>query len=452
MKIIISGAGAVGTYIAERLVQEKHDIVVIDSDEEIVSRLASQIDIQTVIGNASSLETLNRAGVQSADIFIAATSSDEANLITCMLADSLNEQIRIIARIKGLVTDDSGLSPRMLEIFDEFINPDLEAAHVLLNLLEVPGATEVIDFADGKARVVGVKLPEDSRVIGKKLKDLRNESPEEKILVVAISREDQLFIPRGEDSLAVGDTVYLVSETSRTDKVLEAAGVDRTPIKNVMIYGGLGSGVLLAKHLAEKDIRVKLVSRNSDCCEQIADALNGVVILNGEGTDKDLLLEEGIEDVDVFIGATEDDENNILGSLLAKKLGAKRTAVLVNNMSYAGLVDTVGVDIVVNPRTVAASSILKFVRKGSLSVFSIRDDSAEVLETVAREDSAMVGKPLKDLKLPAGAIVGAIVRENSLIVPTGESVIEAGDRVVLFFDREAVPKLEKILDAGVSFF
>lgn len=448
MKIVVAGAGGVGTYLTERLVQENHDLVVIDHNPVVLEALASTYDIQTVRGTTSAIATLKDAGLERSDIFIAATSSDEANIISCLLADSMKPDLRIIARVRGLVTDNRGLSQRIREVFDEFINPDQEVVNAMVRLIEVPGATEVNDFIDGRVRVVGTVITPDMQIANTPLKNIPHESDGVNLFVAAVATDNHLTIPSGETVLAPGDTVYLVTEPQTSSKVLEMIGANAAPVKTVFIWGGTNSGRELARRLAEIDIRVKLIDPHCEACEMLAAELNDVIVLNGRGTDQELLLEEGVEDAGYFIGATEDEEENVLAALLAKKLGCPRSAVMINNMSYMGLVKKIGVDVALNHRVMAASSILKFVRKGTVSsVFSIHDDDAEVIETTAKEGSKIVGRALMEIKFPQGALVAAVVKRGTVTIPRGNTIIEPGDRLVLITDRSVLPKIEKLLES-----
>lgn len=453
MKIIVAGAGRIGQYLVDRLSVEQHDITVIDAKDGVLDELGSRYDIRTIAGNASSVTALRNSNIENADIIVAVTNSDETNIITCIHADGINPEIKKIARLRELLGIEEGLSARVRSVFDEIINPDEEAACYLARAFEVPGACDVIDFAEGKVRVAGFVLSPNSPVVGKALKDLRGESVPEDMLVVAIVRMGQLIIPRGEDRLSAGDTVYVASEPELTAQIYEINGQERHDIRSVMIWGGHGLGPLLAKKLLPRGVKVKLIEKDTERCEQLASELDEVLVLAGDGADQELLREEGIEDTDVFVGATEDGEKNTLGALLAKRLGAKFAAVAVNKTSYLDLVTTLGVDVVVSPMIAGASSILKYIRAGTISsVFSTRDDLAEVLEIVADEKSKIVGKPLKDIRLPAGVIVAAVVHADTVTIPQGETVIGPGDHIVCFAHRAALPKLGKLLEVKLSFF
>ena len=447
MNIVVAGAGSVGCYLVERLVMENHNVVVIDQRAKVLEDLSQTYDISSLTGSASSLECLKDAGLESADLVIAATDSDETNLITCLLAHSINESLRKIARVKDLVTDESGLSPRIREVFDHFINPDQEAAKYLLRLIDVPGSSEVIDLIEGKVRVVGLSLNGDCPVLGKELRELASEEAAN-ILIVAIIRENQLIVPDGETIIEPNDTVYVACERERAAEVVERFRGPVEPIRSAMIWGGQGFSQELALSLVKRGIKVKLLESEVENCVSLANELNKVLVLNGDGTDQELLRQEGIEDVDMYIGATAHEEDNILSALLAKSLGARRGAVVLHKKGYSDLVRAVGIDMAVNPRIIAASSILKFVRSDDVrSVFTIRDDTAEVLEIVATEKSRIVGHPLRKVEFPPNALVAVVVdQDDHVTIPTGDTVIEVGHKVIVVAQRTELPKLKKLLN------
>ncbi len=446
LKIVIVGAGSVGTYLVERLSGENHDIVVIDHDDEVLDILGKSFDIQTVHGSASAMQSLSEAQVHSADIIIAATDSDETNLISCLLADSINENIKKIARVREIVTDHTGISNRIANVFDHFINPDSEAVAILLRLVEVPGAVEVMEFGGGRVWVVGVVLGNETKVIGRALRDLPQEYETSNMLIVAIARDGQIIVPRGDDVLQAGDEVYVAARADRVDSIFAILGRTRDPISSVMIAGCTQLSRKLADELSQRGVKVKLIERDAKQCEVLSQSLNDVLILHGDGTDQELLREEGVADVDLFVGAGADEEENILSVLLAKRMGARVGAVVVTKSSYLNLVPELGVDVVVSPNIAAASSMLRFVRGGNISTaVSTRDDNAEVLEIVADPGSNIVGVPLRDLKLPAGVIALAVMSDEHVRIPKGETIISPGDRVIFFANRKALPKLQKIL-------
>ena len=286
LKIVIVGAGSVGTYLVERLSGENHDIVVIDHDDEVLDILGKSFDIQTVHGSASAMQSLSEAQVHSADIIIAATDSDETNLISCLLADSINENIKKIARVREIVTDHTGISNRIANVFDHFINPDSEAVAILLRLVEVPGAVEVMEFGGGRVWVVGVVLGNETKVIGRALRDLPQEYETSNMLIVAIARDGQIIVPRGDDVLQAGDEVYVAARADRVDSIFAILGRTRDPISSVMIAGCTQLSRKLADELSQRGVKVKLIERDAKQCEVLSQSLNDVLILHGDGTDQ----------------------------------------------------------------------------------------------------------------------------------------------------------------------
>lgn len=453
MKIIIAGAGRVGKYLVERLSPEGHDIVVIDQKSKILDSLTSQFDISVVKGSSSSIETLKTAGVEQADIIIAATDSDEVNLLTGVVADNLNQKAHKVARIKSLSSDESNIPSNISLIFDRFINPSFEAAAYLIRLLEVPGASEVHDFASGRVRVVAISLSDEAPIVGKKLREMAAGNILRNMLVVAIAREGEIIVPRGEDEIHAGDLLYIATEPGRTEDLFTSLGLAQKEVKSVMISGAGRLSSILARMLVEKDVKVKVIEEDAELSERLAHEVSDALVLNGSPTDQDLLKHEGVAEVDAFIGASSNDEDNILTALLAKKLGASTVGAVVNTLSYLSFVGKIGIDLVASTNIATASSILKFVRRGLVSsVFSIRDGSAEVIEIIATRGSKIVARPLKELKLPQGVLVAAVVNDESVSIATGETVIEENDRVIIFSLRESLVKLEKLLDVKVTVF
>lgn len=446
MQIVVVGAGSVGMYLIERLAVEGHDITVIDTEEKILERIASELDVQIVNGSGSSLRDLRKAGVSGTDVFIAVTDSDETNLIACLLADSLSGDVRKIARVRELTADDGNLSEAIAGVFDHFSNPDFEAVQVVSRLVEIPGAVEVMEFGDRRLLVIGMVLHENSQLNGCRLRELPERVDASDLLVAAIAREGQLIVPRGEDRLVKGDELYVVVPSDRLAAIYQLVGEDPEQIKSVMLHGCSQFSMRLAKVLAEKGLRVRLIERDERLCNEAAEELHGVLVLCGDGTDQELLQDEQVDTCDLFIGSGSDEEESILAALLAKKLGAKRAAVITTKASYLKLVPELGIDIVVNPHIAAASSILRFVRAGSIStIVSTRDDSAEVLEVEVTSRSKLVGLPLKDMTLPEGVIVVARIRETEVVIPKGDTDFLEGDRVIFFSSRAALPKLQKLV-------
>jgi trk system potassium uptake protein TrkA len=434
MSIIIIGAGEVGYNLAHRLSRERKEVVVIDRDLEKIRRVQSTLDVQAIHGSGGSISLLRQAGITEASMVIAVTNSDEVNMISCLVAGLQHRVPKKIARVRD--PEYSSLFPLFgkehLNI-DLVINPDHEVVEMILKLMEVPGAVEVVDFAEGKVRMVGLPLLPDS--------------------IVAVQKGDRVFIPKGRDEIAANDLLFMVMAREKTREALESSGHRRPSIKRVMILGGTLIGMELAKALEELDFQVKIIEQNEARCQEIAEKCTRAVVLRGEATYQDLLAEENVGQMDTFIAATEDEETNVMVSLLAKKMGVRRVMTLVNKVGYSPLVHSIGVDVVVSPRLAAVNKIMQFLRRGKiLSVSSLPEENAEVFEAVAMETSDIVGQPLRQLEFPRDAIVGAIVRGSEVFIPNGSTVIQPGDRVMIFALTSAIKEVEKALMVKLEYW
>ncbi|MCE5262450.1 MAG: Trk system potassium transporter TrkA [Deltaproteobacteria bacterium] len=454
MKVIIIGAGEVGHHIAASLSSEGLDAVVIDRSQERLHEISETLDVQTVLGSGSSPEVLKRAGMAQAEMVIAVTDSDETNMIACLLASA---QCRVpvrIARIRNLELNEncSLFGADRLNI-DLVINPEQEAVDNVMNLLEYPGAAEVFSFAEGRIRLLGFQIDPGAAVVGKSLIDLRAMEPDFRILITSIARGDRLIVPKGDSVIEEGDYLFAVTDTARVRKLLRFFGKNTERPKRIIIIGGGTNGLVLAQAIEKQDIAVKIIEKKKGRCEQLAALLQKTVVLHGDGTSQELLREENIAGTDFFIAVTNDEEANILGSLLAKQMGARKVLSLINRIDYIPLVSRVGIDGVINPRHAAISRILHYIRKGKvLSVAPLRDERAEVFEFIALETSEIADRPFKDIHFPSGTIVGAISRGEEIIIPDGNSVILPGDHVVIFTPRSAIGQLEKLLTVKLEYF
>ncbi|RJO66442.1 MAG: Trk system potassium transporter TrkA [Myxococcales bacterium] len=445
MKIIIIGAGEVGFSIAETLCKENKSVVLIDNDAERLRQIEEQLDAQLICGSGSSPETLLQAGISQAGMVIAVSDQDEVNLVACFVAQHYSPGSVKIARLRNPEFLDHPDVFRGLR-FDLFINPEREAAEKLLKLIQMPQAMDLIPFAEGKVWLAGFHLQPASPIVGMKLFGLRDVVPGYAPLAAAIYRGKELIIPRGADTLHAGDVAYFAVAPDDMQKTLRLVGKKGRPVERVMIYGGDSTGWYLARELEkQKDVEIKFIEEDEARCAWLAERLNRVTVLHGEGMDSDLLLEENIAKMDVFVAVSKDPENNVLAALLAKSLGARYSMILSNRPDYAALVPSLGIDAAVSPHLAAVSRILRFLRHGRVAaVESIRQGRAEGIEFVAQESSPCAGKTLKDLDFPEGALMIAVVRGEQVIIPTGQTTIMAEDRVVVFCDRRAVAKVEKL--------
>ena len=454
MKIIIVGAGQVGFHIARHLAQENKDVVVIDRNPDALRRVADSMDVQILQGSGSSPAVLEQAGLKSAEILLAVTDSDETNLVACLGADMLSASTKKLARIRNADFDPYHETFRaQAPHIDNVINPEIEVVSAIERLMNVPGAADVGDLVDGRIKFVGIHLDPDARLAGKKLSKLPEILSENRPLIVALVREDELIIPRGEDHLQAGDLVYFISEQDRLQQLLEVFDKKSQPLNRVVIVGGGRIGFRLARLLDEQQVQAKIIESNVERCNLLAEKLDKVVVLCGDGSDQDLLAEENISSTDVLVALTQDDETNILTSLLAKRMGARKAITKISKFSYLPLMSVIGIEKVVSPRLSAVSSILKHIRRGKvISSIAIKGERAEVMEAVAMETSEMVGKPLKKVAFPDGSLLVGIFRRDQVIIPSGESVVEPGDRVIIFCVRQAISGVEKILSVKLEYF
>lgn len=454
MKIVIVGAGEVGFHIASHLAHENKDVVVVDKNADALRRVSENIDVQVVLGSGSSPVVLAEAGIKSADILLAVTNKDETNLVACLMASILSPSTKKLARIRNADYDDyhehfQNHAPHI----DTVINPEIEVVKTIDRLMQVPGAVDVGEFADGRIKFIGVYLEETARLAGVQLSDLQSMLGDERPLIAAVVRDDELIIPRGTDRLMAGDLVYFISEEDKLYAALAVFDKHAQPLNRVLIIGGGRIGFRLAALLDQRSIQCKIIERNPDRCSLLAQKLNKVVVLCGDGSDQSLLAEENIQDIDVVITLTDDEETNILASLLARRMGARKSITKISKFSYLSLMTTIGIEQVVSPRLSAINSILQHIRRGKvISAISIKGEQAEVMEAVAMETSDIVSKPLKRVSFPKGAIVAGIIRQEKIIIPSGESVIEPGDRIIIFATRKAIPGIEKIMAVKLEFF
>ncbi|TVM15868.1 Trk system potassium transporter TrkA [Oceanidesulfovibrio indonesiensis] len=450
--IVIVGAGEVGFHIAKRLASENKQVVVVDQNPAALRRLADTVDVQIIEGSASSPKVLDEAGVTDADIFLAVTDRDEINIVACFFANILNPDAVKLARIRNdeysLYRD--ALTGDTLNI-SMVINPEVEIIKTIERMVTVPGAVEYSEFVGGKVKLVGLRLKE-RRFTGMNLMRLREEMGDVRVIIGAILRNERLIIPTGRDTVEEGDLLYVVSEDKDIPEICRAFGCEHMGIRDVLIIGGGNIGFKLATLFERKGYHVKLVDKNEERCQFLAGVLNKTIVLNGDGTDQDFLLEENVAAMDLVVSLTGDEETNILSSLLAKNMGAKKTITRVNKAAYLPLVRAIGIEHSVSPRLSAVNSILHYVRKGSvLSTVSIKGEEAEALEAIALEKSGVVNKPLKDIDFPKGAIVLCLVRDEKVLVPTGETVIRPEDRIIILALRHAVSKVEDALAVKLEY-
>lgn len=438
------GAGDVGFHLARILAREGHDITVVDRDPERVARVHEHLDVMAVEGSGTRTELIGKLGARNADLLIAVTSNDEVNILSCMIAGKLGTHRRI-ARVSDyeLLSDESPLSPQDFNI-DLTVYPEGIAANEIVRLIKRSTATDVLEFADGKIQIIGLRLDPSSPLINRKLSDVVKDYDTLVFRIVAISRAGRTIIPTGDEVFRKNDQVFSVSKTEYVHEMLRIAGKEGEQLKTVMILGGGKIGRHVAE-LLQEDSRVKLIESKKDVSQELAGKLEKTMVIQGEASDIDLLATEGIHETDAYIAVTGDEETNIISCLMAKHLGVKKTIALVENLEYLPLAGTIGLDVAVNKKLSAAHVILKFVRKGEVvSVATLHGVDAEVIELIAQKGSAITRKPLKDIGFHHEAIVGCIIRDGDVIIPVGASRINEGDRVVVFTLPQAIPKVEKL--------
>ena len=453
MKIIIVGAGQVGFNIASRLAYENKDVVVVDTDPVAIGNVSEKIDVDAIVGSGSSPAVLAEAGIKEADILLAVTDSDETNLVACLMADILSSTTKKLARIRKRDYDEfhhifQDAAPHI----DTIINPEIEVVKTIEQFMSVPGAVDVGEFADGRLKFVGIYMEKDARLAGIRLSELSDKIGT-RLLVAAMVRDGETIIPKGDDRLYPGDLLYLISEESGLENILKAFDKHMEPVKRAMIVGGGRIGLRLAKALEQKSIYTKLIEKSPERCLQIAEQVNKVLVVQGDGSGQSLLQEENVQDMDVVITLTDDEETNILISLLAKGMGARKTITKLSKFGYFSLMSTIGLEQVVSSRLSAVNTILQHIRRGKvLSSRTLLYEQAEVLEAVALETSDIVGKPLRRTSMPAGALVIGIIRDDKIEIPSGDSIIKPNDRIIIFAKRQVISKIEKILSVKLEFF
>jgi len=454
LKILIVGAGEVGFHIASHLARENKDVVIIDKDPAAIRYVSDNIDVQGVNGRGSSPVSLEEAGIKEAEILLAVTDSDEINLVACLVANLISPSTKKIARIRHADYD------KYTETFrdhaphiDTLINPEIEVVKTIDRLIKVPCAAEVEEFSDGRVKFVGIHLDKSARLAGVRLSDIYAVTGKQSPLISAVVRDEKLIIPRGNHRLKAGDIIYFISEKDRLIESLSIFDKHVEPIDRVMIIGGGSIGFRLATLLEKDSVYTKIIEKNQDRCTELAEKLNKAVVLHGDGSDQELLRAENVRNMDVVVTLTNDEETNILTSLLAKRMGAPKIITKISKFSYFPLMSMIGLEQVVSPRLSAVNTIIQHIRRGKvLSAKSIKGEQAEIMEAVALETSDIVGKPIKEISIPEGTLVTGIIRNDTVIIPTGESVIEPGDRIIIFAKRQAIPKIEKILAVKLEYF
>lgn len=457
MKIIILGAGQVGGTLAENLVGENNDITVVDTNADRLRQLQDKFDLRVVNGHGSHPRILREAGAEDADMLVAVTNSDETNMIACQVAYTLFNTPNKVARIRAsefVREADKLFLPEAIPI-DYLISPEHLVIDYVYKLIQYPGALQVVNFADGQVSIVAVKAYYGGSLVGNALSTLRDHMPHIDTRVAAIFRQDRPIRPQGSTIIEAGDEVFFVVASQHIRAVMSELQRLEKPYKRIMIVGGGNVGAGLAARL-EKDYSVKLIEHNQQRATELAELLHDTIVFYGDASDQELLAEEHIEQIDVFIALTNDDEANIMSAMLAKRMGAKKAMVLIQRSAYVDLVQSGVIDIAISPQQATISALLGHVRKADIvSVSSLRRGVAEAIEAVAHGDentSKVVGRRIQDIKLPPGTIIGAIVREQDVIIANASHSIEQGDHVIMFItDKKYVPEVEKLFQPSPFF-
>ncbi len=458
MKVVVCGAGQVGYSIARYLANENNDVTVIDQRHELVRKIGDSLDVKALEGFASHPDMLEQAGAADADMVIAVTRADEVNMVACQVCHSMFKVPTKIARVRH----QSYLNPAWRDLFsrdnmpiDVIISPEIEVARAVIRRLQAPGAIDMIPFADDKVRVVGVRCTAECPVINTPLRQLTELFPDLSIFVVGIIRGDTMIVPGGDEQMLPGDDVYFTTDTNHMERALSAFGHEEKEARRIIAVGGGNIGLFIAREIEQHypGVNLKVIEVDQARADLVADQLSRGVVIKGSALDHEILEEANAATAETIVAVSNDDEVNILSSLLAKRYGTRRAVTLINNASYGPLVGSLGIDVVVSPRDVTVSTILQHVRRGRIrAVHSIREGLAELIEAEALETSPMVGTPLREIKLPAGIIVGAIVRADSVIMPRGDSVVRANDRVIILAAGGLVRKVEKMFSVRLDFF
>ncbi len=457
MKILILGAGQVGSSAAYHLSREEaNEVTVVDMRPDVLRDLQDRLDIRTVVGHAAHPEVLGRAGANDADIVVALTDTDETNMIACQVAYTLFHTPTKIARIRAAeyMTRKDLFTQDAIPV-DVRISPEQLVCEYVEQLILYPGASQVLDFADGRVRLVAVRADRDGLLVGQRIETLREHIPNTEGRIAAIYRSGKAMLPDGDTIVQEGDEVFFIADRKDVRVFMSEMRRLEDPVRRVVIAGGGNIGVRLAMAL-EQTNQVKLIERDQQRARHISEQLNKAIVLVGDAADEELLLEENIDNVDVFCALTNSEEANILSSMLAKRLGAAKVMALINRASYVDLVEAGSIDIAISPQQVTIGSLLAHVRRGDVvKVHSLRRGAAEAIEAIAHgteKESKVVGQKIEDIKLPKGAAIVTLVRNGRVIIAHHDTVIESDDHVILFLtDRRKIETLENLFQVGVSF-
>ena len=458
MRVVICGAGQVGFGIAERLAAEDNDVSVIDTSPRLIQSISDSLDVRGFVGNGAYPDVLAQAGAEDAEMLIAVTFSDEVNMIACQVAHSLFNVPTKVARVRAqsyLRAHYGDLFSRDHMPIDVIISPEMEVGEMVLRRLALPGAFDVMTFAEEQLVVMGVTCDEDCPIIDTPLRQLTELFPDLASVVLGIARERHLFVPKADDAMLEGDEVYVAVERSQISRVLHLFGHEERQATRVVIAGGGNIGLYVARELEKRNsrARIRIIENSKERAVDIADRLRRTIVLNGSALDEEILREADVAEAHTTIALTNDDEVNILSCVMAKKLGSQRNLCLINNSGYPAFTRALGIDAYVDPRAVTISRVLQHVRRGRISgVYAIQEGAAEIIEAEALSTSPLVDRPLRDVTLSDGIKVGAIYRDGKVIFPNSETRVRAKDRVLVFAMANRVREVEQLFRVSIDFF
>ncbi len=458
MRVIICGGGQVGYNIAKQLIRENHEVTVIDKDPELIQKINDSLDAKAIMGFASHPDVLDRAGAADADMLIAVTYSDEVNMVACQVAHSLFNVPSKVSRVRHrnyLMEEWKHLYQHDHLAIDVIISPEIEVAEAILRRLHVPGAIDMIPFADDKMRVLAIHCKDECPLINLPISVIESRTEGTAMRIIGIVHNDTFVMPRADLVLAPDAVVYVALDSKQTRQALQHFGHEEHEARRVIILGGGNIGLYIAQALEREDphIRIKVIESNKSRAEEIVEKLGRTIVIHGSGLDREILTECGVDSTETIITVANDDKVNILASLLAKRLGCQHAITLVNNFSYISMLGNLGVDIAVNPRETTVSSILQHVRRGKIrDVHSIHDGAAEILEAEAMATSSLVGHPISSLNLPKGILIAALLRGENFILPHGDTIIQEKDRVLIIATADSIKKVEKFFSVSLEFF
>jgi len=443
MKIVIAGAGGIGFHLAKLLSSAQHDIVIIDTHKDVLEYAQTHLDVQTILGDASSIQTLQDAGIQRTNIFLAVTTHENDNIVACILAKKLGAK-QTIARINNIANIQKEFKNTFVELgVDKIISPSLLAAQEIVRLIELSQVTDSFEFENGKVSLIGITIEEPSIYIGRTIDEIREEkrtthSP------IAILRGNETILPRANTRLRRGDHIYFITGKKDVENLLISIGKPQRKIKSIMFIGGNVISIQAAKKL-EDIYKITIVEQDEKLCKLMVDELNNTLVIKGDPSNFELLKEEGLSQMDVFIAVTPNSETNIITSLMAETLGVYKTIALVENLDYTHISQNIGVNTMINKKIIAANNIFRFVRKGKVeAIASLHGVDGEVIEYVIHKENKMTKHPIREIKFPDQAIIGAVIRNDETIIPTGDFVMNVNDKVIILALPGAIGKIEDL--------